>query len=155
MPLHRPGKGRGGQPDPQSPRLYKWQWEWDSWSKQSLTLKECQEVCDVACKLWDVPKVPVSAQSNRKDYSAYDDSDRTIKLLSCHQNAPMALHEIAHHIVDIKYGTGFQDHGPVYVGVFADLLAVFKVAPKDAILASLKVRNIKFKLPKTVKKKAR
>lgn len=155
MGLHRPGRGRGGKPDPQGARLYKWQWDWDSWGRPSLSLQECQEVCDAACKLWSVPLVPVANQSTKRDYSAYDDANRSIKLLRCHQNAPMALHEIAHHIVDVKYGTAFQDHGAAFVGVFADLLIVFKVAPKEAILGSLKARNIDFKLPKTVKKKAR
>lgn len=153
MPLHAPGKGRGGKPDPQAKRLYEWQWKWISWSEESLTLAECQELADWACDLWKIPHVPIRKQPPKKDYSAYDDSNRTIKLLRCHMNTAMVMHEIAHHVVDVSYGTGFQDHGPVFVGVFADLLVAQGVAPTDAILGSLKARKIKFKLPKTVKRK--
>jgi hypothetical protein len=153
MPLHAPGKGRGGRPDPQAARLYKWQWAWSGWEQGSLTIAECQRAVDWACDVWRVPHVPVRMQAARKAYSAYDNSNRTIKLLRCHMNQAMVLHEVAHHIVDVCYGTGFQDHGPAYVGVFADLLIAAGIAPADAILGSLKARKIKYKMPKTSKRK--
>lgn len=153
MALHKPGKGRGGKPDLQAARLYKWQWDWSSWAEEALSLAECQRSVDWACDLWRVPHVPVRRQPASLNYSAYCDADRSIRLLQCHMNQAMVLHEVAHHIVDVSYGTGFQDHGPVFVGVFADLLILSAIAPKEAILESLRARNIKFKLPKTLKRK--
>lgn len=152
MPLHRPGKGRYGKPDKQGNRLYKWQWEWSPWNQQTNSLEECKTAMDKACKLWGVPCVPVRVQHSKKDYSAYDDYDRSVRLLKCHLNIPMALHEVAHHITDVIYGTCVYDHGPSFVGVFADLLITFKIAPADAILGSLRKRKIRFSMPGQTKK---
>lgn len=144
------------KPDPQKDRLYKWQWEWHEWNRASATLKELQEAVDKACKLWGVRTVPVSRQPKKLEYSVYNDGDRTIRLLPEHHNLAMALHEVAHHIVDVRYGTAYPHHGKVFVGVFADLLIDFKLAPKEAVYASLKARKIKYTLPKTtVKRKGR
>jgi hypothetical protein len=129
MPLHAPGKGRRGKPDPQAKALYAWENAWASWGEESMSLEQCQLHADWACDLWKVPHVPVRMQTARKTYSAYDDGDRSIALLRHHMNPATVLHETAHHIVDVAYGTAFQDHGPAFVGVYADLLIERKLAP--------------------------
>lgn len=144
---------RREKPDPQVKRLYNWQYEWLEWNRASITLKEAQKVVDKACALWRIPAPPVSKQPKKFTYSVYNDGQRVIRLLPEHFNTAMALHEVTHHIVDVRYGTAYQHHGPEFVGVFADLLIEFKLAPKEAVLASLKARRIDFRLPDTVSKR--
>lgn len=83
-----------------------------------------------------------------KPYSIYNEDNQSLRMLPEHLNPATVLHEVAHHIMLVRYGTGYPDHGPAWLGVFVDLLVAFKVAPEEAILASLRARGLKFELPK-------
>lgn len=136
------------RPDPQCKRVYKWTWQWFDWNRRTLTDKEVKAVIKKACEVWDIHQPRFIGFCPKKaPCSVYNDDDQSLRMLPDHCNPATVLHEVAHHIVHVRLGTKYQDHGPEWLGVFLDLLVAFHVAPEDALVSSLKHRRLKFKLP--------
>lgn len=136
---------RKNRKDPQRKRVYEWQWEWRDWNKANISLERAIKVVEHSCKIWKVPPPnAVERMSRKKGYSSYNDGHRTIRLLPVHMNTAMALHEVAHHIKEVRFGTAGGDHGPEWLGIFVDLLVDWNVAPREAIEASLTARGLKW-----------
>jgi len=130
--------------DPQATRLYKWQWEWRDWNTQNITFEQANEIADKACEAWSIPpprKFKLGKAGGK--FSVYEDGSRSLTLLPEHLNTAMTLHEISHHITDIRYGSGYQYHGPEFMGVFLDLLADFNVAPRKTLFYSARQAGLK------------
>lgn len=111
------------------------------------------KIIDHSCKIWGVPRPNVIRRAAKKTkYSYYNSKNREIGLIPDHMNMPMALHEVAHHIAEIRFGTAYEPHGQNWLGIFVDLLVDWKVAPREAIEASLRFKKLKFTDVKTTPK---
>ena len=73
---------------------------------------------------------------------------RNIRLLPCHRNLLVLLHELAHVLTRRWYGgKRIQSHGPEFVGVYAYLLIRFGEVKRDAIVRHAAKANVKMSLP--------
>jgi hypothetical protein len=143
--------------DSQAKRLYAWEREFYDWKHDHLTLKEMRNVVHAACDRYGVPyPAKVARQKKGKSYS--QSNKKGIRFLKGqHYNLSTALHETAHHVVKSMYGKTVEHHGKEYIGIYLDLLLTFKVAPKDALIPSLRARGLKFitRLPNREKARKR
>lgn len=135
--------------DPQKRRVYEWQYEWTDWNRRTLSWRKTRQLVKAACKVFDVP--PPTIRKMHGDYSYAEGVH--IGIIKEHQNVGVALHEAAHYITRILAGKG-NVHGPVFMGVWLTLLIHFKVAPRDALEASLRKRKIKWRKVKKTRRKA-
>lgn len=134
--------------DPQKRAVYEWQWDWTDWNHKTIGWRETKRLIRAACRVFDVP--PPTIFKISKDYS-YAKGGR-IGITKDHQNVGVALHEAAHHIVQVIAGKQPDgSHGRLFVGVWLALLVHFQAAPRVAIESSLRDRGIRWT---RVKKKA-
>lgn len=134
--------------DPQKRAVYKWQWKWTDWNHKTISWKQTKRLILAACAVFDVP--PPIIHKFRADYSYAKNGH--IWIDKEHQNVGVALHEAAHHIVQVTSGRQPDGaHGRLFVGVWLALLVHFGAAPRDALESSLRSRGIHWT---RVKKKA-
>ena len=141
--------------DPQAKRAYEWERSFGDWNVGSQPLSCLKKVINTASEMFRVrPPAKVERQKGQA-YSVYKPRREIIRLIKRHHNVSTALHEVAHHITYKLYGKKHQHHGKEWLGIYADLLVTFKVAPADAVYPSLRSRGLKFIKVNTTNKKAR
>lgn len=132
--------------DPQKKAVYNWEEAWGPWNYNSLTLDECREWIEGACKLYGVEPPPVREHTN-------DDSwcDIRLGVISMQggkhgarggMNCAIALHEAAHWILFQLFEDRPQDHGPMFFGIYIWLLENSRIAPREALQASARAFGI-------------
>lgn len=133
--------------DPQRKAVYKWQWQWTDWNRRTLSWRKTRRLILAACKVFDVP--PPSIFKVKGTYS-YAKGGR-IGLIKDHWNVGVALHEAAHHIVQVIRGRQPDGaHGRLFAGVWITLLVHFNAAPRRAIESSLRSHGVRWtKIKKT------
>lgn len=130
--------------DPQKHLLYQWESEWLDWGRKQISLPDCRNLIEKACRSYGVDAPTVSAAPRKASFSAYFPCDHSIWLRNAHQNISSALHEAAHAIAQHKYPRA-ADHGPTFAGVFLDLLTQTGIAPASALYASAKKAGIRWR----------
>lgn len=131
--------------DAQKTKIYAWEDSHPEFSRNTLTLLDCQYAISHACALYRVtpPRVTV----HYDDYLSYSqtaaEDDAVISLQGWAEeggyaaggmNLATCLHEAAHHIQSIKYARS-SDHGYVFAGIYMNLLLGFHVLPWDIVAA--------------------
>ena len=73
-------------------------------------------------KALEIPELALVWRRGGKN-SYYRTGRNTICVL--HANKASILHEIAHHVIYVRYGTKVAPHGPEFAGVLASMLILF------------------------------
>ncbi len=140
-------------------KVYAWEDEFGTFKKQMFDdLTGPRRWARWAAKRWDIPKPVIRKAGNRSATSWYRALDNSISLRPNHWNAASTLHEMAHAIMFYRYNDAFfeeDDHGPTFMGVYADLLDGAQILPKHAMLPSLDKHKISYKRLSPRRKKAR
>jgi hypothetical protein len=104
-----------------------------------------------SARLYKVPIPRVhffkSNRSKRKKFapSYYDPNTHTIYLRPRHMRPNVALHEVAHAIIDWIMGPHSRaGHGKAWLGVYVELLAKFEFFPREVLAFSLKKAGLKY-----------
>jgi hypothetical protein len=150
-------------PDPQKERLYAWEAKWDSFNRQTDTLKTCRQYVHTACAYYGIPPPSVRSHGGRA-YSWYQADSAYAQIQTTRidgdykhvisfnkdrgLNLPTALHEAAHAVASVLLPWEMPDHDPKFVGIYLWLLAKAKIAPRSALEASLKAAGVEWE-PKT------
>jgi len=127
--------------DPQKHLVYRWEEAWAPWGINSLTIQQCRDWIEAACKLYEVDP-PRVTQHRTREYSYCHVTQGVISMQGGKMGGPggrncaTALHEAAHWIVHQKFSDQAQDHGPTFFGVYVWLLENARVAPREALHAS-------------------
>jgi hypothetical protein len=61
------------------------------------------------------------------------------------RNFRAVAHELAHHIVWMKYGERAQDHGPTWVSVYTRILHCWRVVPEEGMRALCRKYGIRYR----------
>lgn len=144
-----PKKARNA--DPNCEKVYAFEDSWPGWESNTAGLGECRRLIRAACDHFAV-EAPVVVKHD-KGFSWSIPKLSRISMLGGerlgpgHLNAAVALHEAAHHIVYKLHGNRPQDHGPIFCGVYLDLLVRGKIAPRVALEASMRSFGIKWMNP--------
>lgn len=113
--------------DVQKSKVYNWEdalpLRGSKISRRRCSYARCVELIDEACALYRVPEIPVMRVSAEQGFAAYTTCGlgRYIEIPSNFQRQDIALHEVAHYIVDM-YWPEAPDHGIVFVSVYMHLL---------------------------------
>lgn len=142
---------RSPKSDFQQYEAYAWEDSFTKWAGAGLKDKELRRALVRACRLYRVP-VPrlqlLTRDNNKKKVlaSVYDPNTHEIRLRPRHRRLNVLLHEAAHGIVDWLFGNtgGGAAHGPVWLGVYIELLVRFKIAPRDMLEFAARQAGLKF-----------
>lgn len=130
--------------DPQRRLVYKWEDGFRSFYERTTTREMLRPLIRRAAKLYGIQPPTVVFLTRRackgiKIQSDYDPSTHTITLGWKDCNHAIAMHEVAHAIVEQVFdGRDVQDHGPAFLGIYLYLLVWAKVAPRVALESSAK-----------------
>lgn len=136
--------------DPQKDQLYVWEDSWWGWNRNLLTLKYCRAAIETACAYYDV-QPPKVTQHHVRSLSYSIPVSRVISLQAVAPdgkgglNLPTALHEATHQIIWDKFKNRATDHGPSFLGVYLWLLEKAGVATGEALSASARSFNLKWR----------
>ena len=143
-------RGAWGKPDPWQTAVYRFEEDWPSFNRQSLTLQQCRTTIKAACLAYGLTPPPVRQHRGRA-MTRLECDDETppsewyISFRPDHKNTAIALHEAAHYIVDCIHGArGTQDHGPTWQGVYFFLLARADIEPLDALKADARKHGLRW-----------
>lgn len=130
--------------DPDKRHVYKMEGKWISFNVGGIKLKRLRQLIRLACELYEIPPPAVKKHSG-KEYS-YSDGV-TISFNKDHMNHGVALHEVAHHIVDWIWldDDEVEGHGREFQGVYQWLMKVFGIAPEAALRASWEAQGLQWK----------
>jgi len=93
-----------------------------------LSLDTCQEIADEACELYGVKRVVIRGpRSVKQTVAYYRPTDHTISLPDWARNKHIVLHEVAHAIVEMRFGVRDAGHGERFVGVLMYLFEHFDI----------------------------
>ena len=120
--------------DPQRYKLYKMEREYIGTSiYHKASLKDLQMVANHVCGKWKVPPIRVRRYSSKEKTFGYYENKTNRIYLNAHrhgQNIGVLLHELAHHITDMRH-LDAQDHGPEFCYVYACLLDRYRILPME------------------------
>ncbi len=136
--------------DPQKEAVYAWEDSWGPWNFNSLTLTECRQWIEDACKQYGVEPPRVRQHRTR----TFSWCHVVLGIISMQggahrarggRNVSQCMHEVAHWIVHKRFGDKVLDHGPTFLGVFMWLLEWAQVAPPTALHASARTHKLKWR----------
>lgn len=137
--------------DFQQCEAYDWEDSITLWAGANESRKHILKLISKSAKLYRVPvpkvKFFTSDHSGKKRYASsfYDPSSHSISLRPRHMRANVAVHEVAHAIVDWIMGPHSRaGHGKAWLGVYVELLSKFKFFPRDVMHYSLKQKGLKY-----------
>ncbi len=96
--------------------------------------KDLKEMSEWMCYRWRVPAPKITFfYSKKTKVFGYADEYVGILLNSSYHGANYGtlIHELAHWIKDIRYGTDDEDHGPLFASIYRSLMADAKLMPQD------------------------
>lgn len=124
--------------DRQQKRVYRWEGEWATFTKKTLSQDECRAAVEAACASYDVPTPAVKFKRGKRGITYFDPEENVICFLPCHMNLGICLHEAAHAIHSYVTGDDAHEiHGPEWLAIYINLLRRFEVASLTALTASL------------------
>jgi len=139
--------------DPHKEAVYEWEDSWPGWDKNHITFKACKELVYSACEAYGVEPPTVIQHPHRSFSWSRPETDEISIQGGKHRdpggrNVSTVLHEAAHHIGWEIFGDRIQDHGPVFLGIYLDLLTRAKVAPEIALTASARFHGLRWTRPR-------
>lgn len=133
--------------DPQREGVYEWETEFRDWNRKTLTLPEVREYVRTACAYYELEAPPIRPLPG-KQYAylgmgeGWGRGHMGFSEWCC--NPAIALHESAHFIVGHLCPRA-ADHGPTWLGIYMWLLEKAAVAPVEALAASARKHNLKWR----------
>lgn len=133
-----------------SMKLYKWQWEMTNIfdKPQKISMNKIKWLVRKVASFHGIWPPSVKFIKGTISHYVYDPAyphwPGQIQLSKHHVNIPIILHEMAHAVQWLRYRAKEDDHGPVWLGVFVDLLDTFYVLPKSASVPSLHKAGLDF-----------
>lgn len=134
-------RGSRGRPDPWQKAVYGFEDDWPEACVDSLTLRQCETLMQLACAAYGFKAPPVRLDKTAKLSYCYADGSG-IYLIPTQRNKFVALHEVSHFIVDKIFGQETEDHGFEFQGIYFFLLSRAEIAPLCALQASVKDRGM-------------
>ena len=136
--------------DPHRDAVYRWEDSWADWNRNTGTAKACRTLIRKACEHYRVPAPTVVVHPQRTFSWSIPRLSRISIQGGRHRerggrNAATALHEAAHHIAYHLHGERIQDHGPTFLGIYLDLLARTKVAPRIALETTARKHGLRWR----------
>ncbi len=136
--------------DFQQCEAYAWEDSWTIWAGQNESKQHICKLIYRSAKLYRIPLPEVrflksDKRGKRWLPSSYDPSLHRISLRPRHMRANVAVHEVAHAIVDYIMGPFSKaGHGKAWLGVYMELLAKWKFMSMDDLKASATRAGLKF-----------
>lgn len=134
--------------DPLRNRIYDWEDGCTIAKSPICTLKLMRSLVHKACRYYKVKPptvVPIPAQKRLSYYLHKTDGTRRIAFIPDHCNPVVALHEAAHHICDMHFGSKPADHCKEWLQIYLWLLLKFEVYKKPFLAASLKPYRLRLR----------
>lgn len=135
----------GLTPDPNKAALYRMeQREFAGlWMHVRQPMKYLQRRARAICRMYEVPPAKIRARTEPGCDAQYHDHCDTIDLGKTGRNVLSLAHELAHHIVWKRHGNRAQDHGPMFVLVYGQLLSSLRCCPMAGWRAACKRHRVK------------
>ena len=136
QPLTDGSKRRHVKSDPQKQYVYQMERELMGNSiNQHMTLPDLRRVAKHCCRKWCVPQVIVKTIRKPKMHVFGWTTGRDVVLNTAFHgdNIGVLMHELAHWVTFHLYPDAI-DHGGEFMDVYADLLAQYKILPRDCLL---------------------
>jgi hypothetical protein len=134
--------------DPLRNRVYDWE-DGSALAKAPIcSMDLMRRLVRRACRYYKVKPptvVPLDAKYKLSFYLNKTDGTRRICFIPDHRNPVVALHEVAHHICDIRFGDGPADHCKEWFSIYMWLLIKFEVYKKPFLAASLKPYRLRLR----------
>src|SRR5580658_2366996 len=108
-----------------------------------MTLQEVRDYVKTACAYYGLEAPPVRPLPGKQYAYCMGDGDHMGFSEWC-RNPAVALHESAHFIT-LKLAPKAADHGPTWLGIYMWLLQKAVVAPPEALAASARKYNLKWR----------
>jgi hypothetical protein len=136
--------------DPHKDAVYAWEETWPGWNHNHLSLGQCRALIRMACEHYKVQHPTVTQhEGGMLAWSAPWCNKISMQggehMRRGSRNVPIVMHEVAHHIVWNLHGERVQDHGPIWLGTYLNLLVLAKVAPRIALEATARSHGLKWK----------
>jgi hypothetical protein len=117
------------------------------WLHVKQPMKYLQRRANAVCRLYEVPTVRLRVGRVEGGCAEYDSVDRLIRIDDRHKvtarNLLTVAHELAHHIVWERHGNRAQDHGPMFVLVYGQVLSSLRLCPFAGWRAACKRHGVK------------
>lgn len=134
--------------DPHKQKVYAWEQSWHAWNWNTISLAACRKAIRRACTWYKVDP-PTVVQHKGRSYSWPEQNRISMqtgeRAKVGGKNMATAMHEAAHHIAHALHGERIQDHGPVFLAIYIDLLERAQVAPRTALEASARAFGLKWR----------
>lgn len=134
------------QCDPQREEVYRWERKFRSlWYDHGMTFKEARELLRKMCARYDT-EPPVLKSVKEAPWTAIAEGDERIVVNRdrAKPTAVLVAHEAAH-IIQHGHGDPGPDHGPLWLGIYIDLLDHFNILPRCMTEPSLRKAKLKFR----------
>lgn len=117
--------------DPNKAALYRMELREFSgvWRHVKQPLKYLRRRASAICRLYQVPRVRVRPGEVSAGCAEYGPDERVIVLDEKARNLITLAHELAHHIIWERHGNRAQDHGPLFVLVYGQVLSSLRCCP--------------------------
>lgn len=141
--------------DKQTRRVYRWEDKFLEWVCHDPSFTKAQTAKNVAwaCRKYGIPR-PAVRHIKLQGYPFYDPEAHAITFSEHFHNLQVVIHESAHAITDWLLGADGEMHSPEFMGILIWLLAERGIAPRSALLASLKETGVRAVHPSRVSPKS-
>jgi|GEM_PF-7012068 len=142
--------------DSQQQAVYAWERQWRFWNRAGVPVQYLRRWVRWAERLYRVPPATLLFPTRSKGVNgnwlpsqcapAAPWGSGAITLRPHHRNVPIALHEVSHWIDGQLLGqfSGFEGHGPQWLGIYLYLLEKARVAPRVALHESAREAGLKW-----------
>lgn len=113
------------------------------WLNVKQPMKYLRKRARAVCRLYQVPQARVLARGAPGCDAQYHDDSGTIDLCGNGRNLLSLAHELAHHIVWTRHGHRAQDHGPMFVLLYGQLLSSLRICPLAGWRAACRRHGVK------------
>jgi hypothetical protein len=132
--------------DPQRSEVYAWERKlWSIWKNHGMRMEDARSLVAKMCRYY---RIPAPALKMTEDATwmgaAWGDSLIEVNKRVAKPTGLMLAHEVAH-VIQHAYGLKEANHGPLWLGIYMELLDKFMILPRCMTEPSARRARLKFK----------